>query len=171
MQLLRYRKYLCGAFCRGACMGRWRGQAHTSRRVSRHGQTALIPLPTTPNTVHPSAAGFRVEFRLIERAIQRGLDCAWVITEHHYQWPQAELDELLARANAPGFLLLSAFEYSSAKGDILIYGLQPEQVQDFVPGRDPVKMLAQAQALGGLYRGTPWMRAEISFNEPVGDAL
>ncbi|MBI2424676.1 MAG: PHP domain-containing protein [Candidatus Hydrogenedentes bacterium] len=106
------------------------------------------------------------ELRLIDRAIQRGLD-GLVITEHHYQWPQAELDELLAQANAPGFVLLSAFEYSSSKGDILVYGLQPEATKEFVPGGEPEKMLAKARAMGAVCIAAHPTRAEISFDERI----
>ena len=67
-------------------------------------------------------------FKLIPKAVERGLHGV-VITEHHHAWPQEELDELLEAANVPGFVLLAGFEYTSSHGDVLIYGLNQEQCE------------------------------------------
>jgi hypothetical protein len=56
-----------------------------------------------------------------------------VITEHHQAWSREELDELLEAADVPGFVLLAGFEYTSSHGDVLIYGLDQEQCEAFVP--------------------------------------
>jgi predicted metal-dependent phosphoesterase TrpH len=71
-------------------------------------------------------------FKLVGQAADRGLHGV-VITEHHHAWPQEELDELLAAADVPGFVLLVGFEYTSSHGDVLIYGLNQEQCEAFVP--------------------------------------
>lgn len=106
------------------------------------------------------------ESMLIDRAVKAGLDGV-VITDHHYQWTREELDELLAASRHPGFILLSAFEYSSARGDILIYGLEPGQVREFVPGGDPEAVLAKAQRLGAACVAAHPTRAAIPFDERI----
>ena len=106
--------------------------------------------------------------RLINRAVQVGLD-GLVITEHHYQWTREELDELVEASGHPGFLLLAGFEYSSAKGDILIYGLAPEEVRAFVPGGEPEVMLAMAHEMGAVCVAAHPTRAAIPFDERIVD--
>lgn len=120
------------------------------------------------HTRRHSACSVIDESRLIERAVKAGLD-GLVITEHHYQWSRRELDELVASSAHPGFLLLAGFEYSSARGDILVYGLEPEQVAEFVPGRQPEIMLARAQALGAVCIAAHPTRAAIPFDERIFD--
>ena len=106
------------------------------------------------------------EYQLIDRAVERGLD-GLVITEHHYQWGEAELDELREKAKAPGFLLMAGFEYSSSRGDILIYGLEPEQVAAFRPAGDPEVMLRKALDLGAACIAAHPTRAQIPFDERI----
>lgn len=106
------------------------------------------------------------EFRLIEQAVRRGLHGV-VITEHHYQWPDEELQELRDRANAPGFVLLAGFEYSSEKGDILVYGLEPEAAKSLAPGRDPILALRHFQDLGAACIAAHPTRAGIPFDDRI----
>lgn len=106
------------------------------------------------------------EYRLIDRAVQRGLH-GLVITEHHYQWSEDELDELREKANAPGFVLMAAFEYSSSRGDILMYGLAPEQVKEFVPGGDPEEALERAIGMGAACIAAHPTRAQIPFDDRI----
>lgn len=106
------------------------------------------------------------EARLIRQAVRRGLD-GLVITEHHRQWSQEELDALVAAADEPGFTVLGAFEYSSRRGDILIYGLEPEQVPLFTPGGDPEAALALALDLGAACIAAHPTRAAISFDDRI----
>ncbi len=106
------------------------------------------------------------EYALIEEAARKGLD-GIVITEHHYQWSQDEIDELVATSSVPNFLVLAGFEYSSSKGDILIYGLEPEQVEAFVPGGDPEAMLKQAQDWGAACIAAHPTRAAVPFDERI----
>lgn len=120
------------------------------------------------HTRRHSACSIIDEARLIDRAVKAGLD-GLVITEHHYQWSRAELDELLAASSHPGFILLAAFEYSSARGDILIYGLEPEQVKEFVPGGEPDAALAKAQRMGAACIAAHPTRAAIPFDERILD--
>ncbi|MCF6287305.1 MAG: hypothetical protein L3K26_19295, partial [Candidatus Hydrogenedentes bacterium] len=87
----------------------------------------------------------------------------------HYQWTPEELDALVAESGHVGFILLAGFEYSSSKGDILIYGLEPAQVADFEPGRAPEVMLAQAQAMGAVCVAAHPTRAAIPFDERILD--
>ncbi|VTS03567.1 PHP domain-containing protein [Tuwongella immobilis] len=56
---------------------------------------------------------------LVRRAVEVGLD-GIVITEHDYQWPDDELEEL--RALAPELVILSGIEVSGRDGDLLVYG-------------------------------------------------
>lgn len=120
------------------------------------------------HTRRHSACSIIDESRLIDRAVKAGLD-GLVITEHHYQWSREELDALVAASNHPGFLLMAAFEYSSARGDMLIYGLDPSQVSDFVPGRQPELMLAKAQEMGAVCIAAHPTRAAIPFDERIFD--
>ena len=71
--------------------------------------------------------------RLIRQAVRVGLD-GIVITEHHHQWTDTELAELVAKSGEFGFLALAAFEYTSSQGDLLIYGLKPSQVAEVSAG-------------------------------------
>lgn len=120
------------------------------------------------HTRRHSACSAIDERRLIGRAVEAGLD-GLVITEHHYQWTREELDELVAASGHPGFLLLAGFEYSSSRGDILIYGLEPEHVRGFEPGRPPEVMLARARDLGAVCVAAHPTRAAIPFDERIVD--
>ncbi len=104
--------------------------------------------------------------RLIKQAVRVRLD-GIVITEHHRIWHQKELDDLVAESGEPGFLLLSAFEYTSSQGDILIYGLKPGEERRFVPGRSPEKAVAMAQDMGAACIGAHPTRAGMSFDERI----
>ena len=118
------------------------------------------------HTRRHSACSVIDESRLIDRAVKAGLD-GLVITEHHYQWTKEELAALVAASSHPGFLVMAAFEYSSARGDILVYGLEPEQVKEFVPGGQPEVMLAKAQAMGAVCIAAHPTRAAIPFDERI----
>jgi predicted metal-dependent phosphoesterase TrpH len=120
------------------------------------------------HTRRHSACSIIDESKLIDRAVRAGLD-GLVITEHHYQWSRAELDDLLNASAHPGFILLAAFEYSSARGDILIYGLEPEQVREFPPGGEPERVLAKAQRMGAACIAAHPTRAAIPFDERIVD--
>lgn len=105
--------------------------------------------------------------QVIAQAVKRGLQGA-CITEHHALWPQDELDELLAAAHAPGFVLLSGFEYTSSHGDVLIYGLNEEQSKTFVPRElSPDEAVAKAQAWGAACIAAHPTRQGLGFDERI----
>jgi predicted metal-dependent phosphoesterase TrpH len=106
------------------------------------------------------------EHRLIRHALIKGIN-GIVLTEHHYQWSRAELDALLAEANAPDFVLLAGFEYTSSKGDILIYGLEPEDVRYFKPDGDPEVVIQLVHQMGGFCVAAHPTRAGLSFDERI----
>lgn len=72
---------------------------------------------------------------LIAHAVSLKLDGV-VITDHHYQWPQAELDAIARRIGVRDLVVLSAHEVTTLDprtghhgGDLLIFGAPPECVQ------------------------------------------
>lgn len=104
--------------------------------------------------------------RLIGHAVKVGLD-GLVITEHHYQWYDAELDQLAANADAPGFILLAGFEYASRQGDILMYGLDATQIDEIPPGLAPAEAVAMAQDRGAVSIAAHPTRAGLGFDEEI----
>ncbi|MCC6698018.1 MAG: PHP domain-containing protein [Candidatus Hydrogenedentes bacterium] len=101
---------------------------------------------------------------LIDQAVRVGLD-GLVITEHHYQWDQQELADLAAASRHPGFILLSAFEYSSSQGDLLVYGLEPQLAGEFRPGWPPERAAELVQHHGGVCIAAHPTRADLGFDE------
>jgi len=106
------------------------------------------------------------EHLLIQRAVRAGLD-GIVLTEHHYQWSNEELDALRRESGVPGFILLAGFECTTEKGDILIYGLESGQTALFAPGGDPERTLQHAQALGALCIAAHPTRSLMGFDERI----
>lgn len=106
--------------------------------------------------------------KLISQAIKAGLDGV-VITEHHHVWPQREIDALKDASDAEHFLLLAAFEYTSACGDILIYGLTPNQAKSFVPGWPPREAIVRAKELGAACIAAHPTRAGMTFDESIAE--
>lgn len=106
------------------------------------------------------------EHKLIDRAVRCGLD-GIVITEHHYQWGEEELAEIYNPAKHPGFVVLAGFEYTSSMGDVLIYGLEPHHVPQFVPGGPPEDAVKRAHDLGGFCIGAHPTRAGMGFDERI----
>jgi len=101
---------------------------------------------------------------LIRQAVKAGLD-GLVITEHGYQWRQADLDDLVERSVEPSFLLMAGFEYTSLQGDMLIYGLSAEQVRAFVPGLPPEDALEAVHHLGAVCVAAHPTRFGMGFDE------
>ncbi|MCC6142641.1 MAG: PHP domain-containing protein [Candidatus Hydrogenedentes bacterium] len=106
------------------------------------------------------------ESKLIHRAIEAGVD-GIVITDHHYQWPAEELDALVHETGRPDLLVLSAFEYTSSRGDILVYGLAPEQAATFRPGLDPEQMLDWAHQMGAACIAAHPTRAGLDYDDRI----
>lgn len=108
-------------------------------------------------------------FRLIPQAVKAGLHGV-AITEHHRVWPQQELDELVADANEPGFVLLSGFEYTSSHGDVLIYGLDQDQAATFIPRQlSPGEAVARAHQWGAACIAAHPTRQGLGFDEQIFD--
>jgi predicted metal-dependent phosphoesterase TrpH len=109
------------------------------------------------------------ERQLVTQALRAGLNGV-VITEHHFQWPDDELAELRRDIVAPpGFVLLSGFEYSSRKGDILVYGLDHTWAQRYAPGREPDEMLRIFQEAGAVCIAAHPTRERIPFDDRILD--
>lgn len=106
--------------------------------------------------------------KLIQRAVRAGLDGV-VITEHHHVWADGELHDLVAQSEAPGFILLAGFEYTSSQGDILIYGLGPEQARTFTPGRPPEEAVARARDCGAACIAAHPTRAGLGFDDRISE--
>lgn len=123
-------------------------------------------LDTHLHTQRHSSCSQIDEYELVRRAVQAGLD-GLVITEHHYQWSDAELDALARVSGEPGFILLAGFEYTSACGDILIYGLRPEHVTQFEPGGDPERAVDRVHTLGGVCVAAHPTRGGLGFDERI----
>lgn len=104
--------------------------------------------------------------RLIDQAVRTRLDGV-VITEHHHQWDQAELDELTVRSDHEGFVLLAGFEYGSARGDLLVYGLTPDQTGQVEPGLPPLEAVTRFAKLGGCCVAAHPTRAGYGFDEAL----
>ena len=104
--------------------------------------------------------------KLIGRAVQAGLD-GIVITEHHKQWSQAEIDQLVAESGHPGFLVMAGFEYTSSCGDILIYGVEDKYVPEFEPNWAPEKAAKLAQRYGGVCIAAHPTRHRMSFDKRI----
>lgn len=128
-----------------------------------------LRLDTHLHTRRHSRCSGMDEFQLIPTAIARGLNGV-VITEHHYQWPEEELQELRIAANAPAdFVLLSGFEYSSEMGDILVYGLAPQDAMRLAPGKDPRHALDFFHGLGAACIAAHPTRELIHFDERIAE--
>jgi predicted metal-dependent phosphoesterase TrpH len=104
--------------------------------------------------------------QLVRLAARAGLDGV-VITEHHKIWPRGEIAELLEKAAVPGFMVLAGFEYTSAAGDVLIYGLEPGMEEAFEPGGDPAEAVARAHDLGAACVAAHPTRAGLSFGPEI----
>jgi hypothetical protein len=104
--------------------------------------------------------------RLLRQAEKVGLD-GLVITEHHYQWHDDELQDLVARSGVPGLVVLAGFEYTSSQGDILIYGLEPEHAKQFKPGGAPESVVDAVRRLGGVCIAAHPTRAGMGFDERI----
>lgn len=108
------------------------------------------------------------EHLLVAQAVKKGLDGV-VITEHHHQWTDGELAELANESGHLGFLLLTGFEYTASQGDVLIYGLQPEQVSAFQPFGEVRDVLDRVHDMGGVCVAAHPTRAGLGFDVRIRD--
>lgn len=105
-------------------------------------------------------------FRLVGEAVRVGLD-GLVLTEHHHQWEADELEELRRASVHPSFLLFSGMEYTSAQGDILIYGLSPETANTFPAFESAGEVVDRVRRLGGLCVAAHPTRAGMGFDSSI----
>ncbi|NUM53736.1 MAG: PHP domain-containing protein [Candidatus Hydrogenedentes bacterium] len=104
--------------------------------------------------------------KLVDQAVRAGLD-GIVITEHHHQWSKDETSELVAESGHTGFLVMAGFEYTSAQGDILMYGMPDECVKEFVPGWAPEKAARLAQRYGAACVAAHPTRSGMAFDDRI----
>jgi 3',5'-nucleoside bisphosphate phosphatase len=91
---------------------------------------------------------------LVERALELRL-AGVVLTDHHYQWPEEELQALAAETGAGKLVLLSGYELTTTDpqtgrygGDLLIYGMAPDKLM--APGTPADEACARAHEGGAL---------------------
>lgn len=104
--------------------------------------------------------------QLVRQAVNAGLH-GLVITEHHAQWEASEIRELVDKSGELGFLLMAGFEYTSAKGDILIYGLSPDEAHQFQSGWPPTDAITRAHKLGAICVAAHPTRMGLGFDEDI----
>ncbi len=104
--------------------------------------------------------------QIIHQADRAGLD-AIVITEHHYQWGEEELQELERQAGPHRVMVWAGFEYTSTQGDILVYGLHSSLATGFPSMLRPEQVVEQVLAMGGFCVAAHPTRAGLSFDERI----
>ncbi len=96
------------------------------------------------HTARYSPCGRSTPQEMITQAAERGLH-ALVFTEHHWLWPQDELEAL--QEQFPDVRLYRGMEVTSASGeDYLVYGMTPPGL--LAQGLDDTQIIARAQACG-----------------------
>jgi len=104
--------------------------------------------------------------KLVARAAKMGLDGV-VITEHNRQWTPGEVASLTEQAGEPGLVVLAGFEYTSAQGDLLVYGLEAGAAAEFSPGWEPERAIERVTGLGGVCVAAHPTRACLGFDERI----
>ncbi|MCA1902825.1 MAG: PHP domain-containing protein [Candidatus Hydrogenedens sp.] len=64
---------------------------------------------------------------LLESAVSAGLD-GIVITEHHYQWTDKEIQQLKKNVDVNGLIVFAGAEITTDAGDLIVLGLPNEVV-------------------------------------------
>ncbi len=103
---------------------------------------------------------------LIPAAVKAGLD-GLVITEHFRQWTEDELQELRQQADAPGFLLLAGFEYTSTCGDLLVYGLSDRDASAMERDLSPAEAIRYVRQCGGVCIAAHPTRLGMGYDERI----
>ncbi|MGC8737434.1 MAG: PHP-associated domain-containing protein [Candidatus Hydrogenedens sp.] len=67
---------------------------------------------------------------MVESAISTGLD-GIVITEHHYQWTEKEIEELKKKVFVNGLTIFSGAEITTDAGDLLVFGLKEKTISQW----------------------------------------
>lgn len=102
---------------------------------------------------HSTCSHVSIE-EIIVTAVERDL-FGIIITDHHYQWPQAELDDIKKRVGANDLVVLSAYELTTADpisgkhaGDILIFGSPDDAVMPiWTPWDEACRRVRELNAL------------------------
>ncbi|HOE67173.1 MAG TPA: PHP domain-containing protein [Candidatus Hydrogenedentes bacterium] len=102
--------------------------------------------------------------RLLQQAERMGLD-GIVITEHHYQWTQEEIDRLIGESHVPGLRVWAGFEYTSTQGDFLTFGLPAPAAQAFPLRLQPEDFAARVVEMGGFCIAAHPTRLGLGFDE------
>lgn len=82
---------------------------------------------------------------MVESAISIGLD-GIVITEHHYQWSEKEIEDLKKKVFVNGLVIFSATEITTDAGDLLVFGLPEKTIsnwKNFVPVEEVIAEVNQ----------------------------
>jgi predicted metal-dependent phosphoesterase TrpH len=89
---------------------------------------------------------------LVRGVIAKGLD-GLLLTDHHYLWPQEEIEELRRAAGAPDSFLLSSGQEvtTSDAGDVLVYGAHTSMRQGL-----PLSELRRSCPGSALVWAHPW---------------
>jgi len=101
---------------------------------------------------------------LIYQAVKAGLD-ALVITEHHYQWSEADLEDLVERSGELSFPLLAGFEFMTQCGDVLVYGAPAREAQTMKPGMPPNEAVRAFHEMGAVCIAAHPTRMGMGFDE------
>lgn len=64
---------------------------------------------------------------MVESALSAGLN-GIVITEHHYQWAEKEIEELKKKVFVDGLIIFSGAEITTDAGDLLVFGLPDKTI-------------------------------------------
>ncbi len=86
---------------------------------------------------------------LIESAISAGLN-GIVITEHHYQWAEKEIDALKKRVFVNGLSIFSGAEITSDAGDILVFGLPEKTITRWKSFVSVEEVIAEVERYNGF---------------------
>jgi len=81
---------------------------------------------------------------LVESAIMAGLDGV-VITEHHYQWTDKEIEELKQKVSTNGLIILPGAEITTDAGDILVYGLPNSTISGWERGISAEEVVSEVE--------------------------
>lgn len=101
---------------------------------------------------------------VIYQAVKAGLD-ALVITEHHHQWSEQDLEALVERSGELSFPLLAGFEYMTQCGDLLVYGAPAQEAQKMKPGMPPADAVRIIREMGAVCIAAHPTRMGMGFDE------
>ncbi|NSW56802.1 MAG: PHP domain-containing protein [Armatimonadetes bacterium] len=115
----------------------------------------MYPFEIHSHTSEHSACSGMTARELIARCAELGI-AGLVVTDHHYQWPLAELQEIAREVASDGLVVLSAYEVTTVDprtgrhaGDLLIFGAPEDEppMQIWTPYKEAC---ARARELGAM---------------------